>query len=66
MNTAYFYEQSDPDLNRHFSRRWTEPGHLTSPSALDRQADFLLFHGRTAQAERLAHAAEMLRNGGAR
>jgi len=34
---------------------------LPRPSLIDRQADLLLAHGRTKQAERLAHQAAALR-----
>ena len=61
--TTYYPDQSDPWNNRQFSRRWNEPDHLTTPAAIDRQADFLMGIGRVADAERLSHRAEAMRQG---
>ena len=57
----HYQEQSDPDRNRNFNRRWNEPDHMTTPAAIDRQADFLMGLGRVADAERLSHRAEAMR-----
>ena len=59
----YHFEQNDPEKNWNFSRRWNEPEHLNTPSALDRRADWFLGLGRVADAERLSHRAEALRVG---
>ena len=64
MNTARYAEMSDPDCNFHFRRLWAEPHPRRNPAALDRMADFHLQHGHHRTAERLAHEATRLRQGG--
>ena len=53
-------------MNRERQRpmHWPFQKDMPEPSLLDRMADQELAVGRTAQAERLAHEAEMLREAG--
>jgi hypothetical protein len=60
MNDVFaYYEKSDPDRNRQFSRRWSERD-LTA-SELDRLADHELQHGHVARAETLSWRAAAMR-----
>ena len=65
MITYHLY-QICPRNDRHFSRRRNNPGHLRPPAAMDRRAGFLMGLGRIADAERLSHLAEALRQRGSR
>ena len=53
------YKKSDPDRNRHFSRRWVDRP-LTA-SEIDRIADMEIGLGHHRRGEQLAHLAEQMR-----
>ena len=60
MFDAYsFYEKSDPDHNRNFSRRWSE--RPLTPAEIDRLSDHELSVGHHQRAEMLAWRAAAMR-----
>ncbi len=64
-DAASYASQSDPDLNRHFRRRWSEAlAGLPAPARLDREADAELMQGHVRRAEYLAQRAFALREDG--
>ncbi len=59
INSAYFADQSDPNHNYHFHRRWSDLRVLAR--RLDREADAELQQGHHRRAEHLARQAFDLR-----
>lgn len=64
-STSNYAQQSDPDFNHNFRRRWSEPlDQLSQPCRLDREADALMIAGNHIRAEFLARRAAAIREGG--
>jgi hypothetical protein len=61
MPTSSFADQSDPDLNRWFRRRWAAVP--PTPRELQHAADLELAHGNARRADLLSWAAHQRRSG---